>query len=220
MCNIVIFSNNLKFIKKYHNILISNFMKNNMIIEIASTKSELSSIIKKHSIDFIIMNYDSFNKKPLQQFLSNINNKIIIYSNSIIKLNDDPNIVFLNENLSNKIIISALQKILGSSIKQSIRKSVNNLLKSLNFDFKLKGTHYLSEAIEYCYLNKNKYLYDNLEKNVYSIISKNNSVSICVVKHSIIRAINNINSNDLKKKFKNLDKFTSKSVITELVNNL
>lgn len=215
MCNIIVFNNNLSFVKKYHNILV-NF-SNAKIVGIVSNKTELLNICKSNKIDLIILNKNSYNRKNIQNILKNIKKKIII-DNTISSYKFFSNQLYVSDLANNKLITNVFNKFISNSTEKNIKENTRKLLKSLNFDFKLKGTNYLLESIVYSYLNKNEYLYDNLEKNIYTHISKKHNVSTSVIKHSIIRSINNTNSNCLKSIFKDLDRITSKSFITEIIN--
>ena len=217
MCNIIIFSNNLKFIKKYTNAF--EYFDNAKIIAIISTKSELEKHCSKFHIDLIILNSNSFNKKSIKPLLDTIDKKMVVHDNPY-SCKSNSNIIHISHLLNEIQLSNILNRFINSSLENNIRKNTRKLLKKLDFDFKLKGTNYLLEAIVYSYLNKNEYLYDNLEKNIYTYISKQYGVSTSIIKHSIIRAINNTNSNCLKSIFKNIDKITTKTFITEIVNHI
>lgn len=219
MINIVIYNNNLKFIKKYCNIISTNFNSSAKIAGIASTKSELDSIYERNIIDLIIIDLNTYNKKSISDYLRSIKYKVVICDRPI-KSRRCLNTLYILNNSDNSTITYELKTFINKPSENIVRKSTLNLLESLGFDFKLKGTNYLLEAIVYSYLNKNAYLYDNLEKNIYTFISQKYNVSNSVVKHSIIRSINSTNSNSLKSYFNNLDRITSKTLISEIVNRI
>ena len=217
MCNIVIYNNNLNFIKKYSNILV-NF-DNARIIGIISTKSELANICDNNKVDLIILDNISYSKKRLKPLLNTIKEKIIV-DNMISNYKKADDHLYISNSANTALVINIFSKYISELTEKRIRENTRKLLKSLNFDFKLKGTNYLIESIVYSYINKNKYLYDNLEKNIYTHVSKQYNVSVSVIKQSIIRTLNNTSSNRLKSTFKNLDKITSKTFITEVINLL
>ena len=217
MYNVLIYSNNLNFVKKYNNLLTLNF-NNIKMIEIASNKSELHSICKKHYIDIVILDSRDYIKNDIQFYLKSIKKKVLVGNNLEIKKN--ANIIYIPKTLKLPSIIKVLQNHFYVVDEKVVRECTRKLLNSLKFDFKLKGTNFLLESIVYSYINKADYVYENLEKNVYPHISKKYKVSTSVIKHSIIRSINNVNANILKANFRNLDKITSKTFITEIVNHI
>ncbi len=218
MYNTVIFSNNLEFVKKYNNIF-SIYLNDINIVGIASNKEELIYLDQKRFIDLVILNCKDFLNEDIKSFLNSIK-KVIVVCKGNINFRSNENITFISEKHAITNNINKLQVFLNHPIESKTKVKIRKILESLNFNFKLKGTNYLLEAILYSYINKNDYLYENLEKNIYSHLSEKHNVSISVIKHSIIRSINNTNSNKLKSFLNNLDKITSKAVITEIVNSI
>ena len=215
MYNAVIFNSNLFFIIKYCNILFNNF-ENIKLVGIASNSEELSFICNSKDVNLIILDSESSLKSDLHQSLNNIGIKIIISNNSsIIKRT---NTLIFPSNIDKDEFINVLNKFLVKYNSLIAKKKIHSVLTDLGFNFKLKGTTYLLEAILYSYLNNQNYIYDNLEKNIYPHIAKKFNVNLSIVKHSIVRSINNANVNSLKKHFNYLEKFTNKILIIEIVN--
>ena len=99
------------------------------------------------------------------------------------------------------------------------------ILERFHFDFKLIGTTYLQDAIVYAYLTKEKYLFENLEKDIYPYLSKKYNICVSNIKGAIIRSINNMKEHlttaDLKRESDILpEKLTSKFIISEIVNKI
>ena len=218
MINVVIFNNNLKFIKKYCNVISSN-LTNTKVVGIASTKAELDNIYENNLIDLVILDQDTYSKKSTSQNLKDIKCKVVI-CDEIIPHKKSQTTLYISNKSDNSSIAKELESFINKPNENTIRRKAFDLLESLGFDFKLKGSNYLLEAIVYSYLNKSTYLYENLEKNIYTYVSKKYNVSTSIVKHSIIRSINSTNSNSLKSYFNNLDKITSKTLICEIVNRI
>lgn len=109
---------------------------------------------------------------------------------------------------------------------ESIRRNerITKELLSLGYNFKLKGTRYLLESIEYISTNKNKDLLENLEKNVYQYIAEQNGKKISNIKTSIIKATNYVynyqDENMLYEYFSIRIKITPKLVISTILNKL
>ncbi len=106
----------------------------------------------------------------------------------------------------------------------TINERITKELLSLGYNFKLKGTQYLLESIEYISNNKNIDLLENLEKNVYQYIAEKKGKKIINIKTSIIKATNYVyNYQDeemLNKYFSIKIKITPKLVISTILNKL
>lgn len=223
MYKFVIYSNNLELIKKFGNIVFNGF-SNMHLVGIASTKNELSSLCKKHKINMIILSLSDSKNNSLSTLLSNIESKIIICNNTA-GFKSSKYTLYLSYASDCDCIIGKLNSFLTKISASIIRKRVRKILEKLNFDFKLVGTNYLLESIVYSYLTKDRYFFDNLEKNVYPYVSKKYNVSAQNIKWSIIRSINNMKNHLNKSAFKDYyidvpEKITPKFMIPELVNRL
>ena len=223
MYKIIIFNNDLNQVKKICNIFLTNF-SNLKLSGIVSDENELSYICKNFKIDMIIISQEDVINKNIENLLNNITYKIIISQQAKIP-KSSKYILYLPSNFSEKYIINRFGKFITNINEKNIRKDVYHILESLNFDFKLVGTKYLAESIIYSYLNKNNYHFENLEKMIFPYVAKKFNVSEKNVKWSIIRSINNMNSNlknvELRKQFFNFpDKITCKVLISEIVNRL
>lgn len=94
----------------------------------------------------------------------------------------------------------------------------------LGYNFKLKGTQYLLEAILYIYIRNNIELLENLEKNVYNHIAIKNNKNLLNIKTSIIKATNYVynyqDENKLYEYFSIKIKITPKLVISTILNKI
>ena len=220
MYHYIIFNNNIETIKNIIN-LFSEF-SNFKICGITNSKSELALLSEKSQPYLIIISDSDSKKIEMSKILNNYKYKIIICDN-ILEFKNSKYTLHISLKLSEKEIIKKLKPFLSNLDERAIRKKVNNILHKLNFDFKLNGTKYLLESIVYSYLNKENYLFENLEKKIFPHIAKKFGVSSNNVKFSIIRSINNMNSNLQKSNPQQIifpDKITSKVLINEIVNRL
>lgn len=219
----IIFNNDFKVIKKICNNLFCNY-SNIKLSGIASTEKELSYLLKKTHFNVIIVPYEYYTDKSIANLVDQVEYKIFLCNNTSPFKNSKYNL-YIPIDIKEENIAKSMNSFICNSNKRLIQKKVNSLLEILKFDFKLTGTKYLLESIVYSYLNKDNYLFENLEKQVFPYVSKQFSVTPANVKWSIIRSINNmnirLNKSDLKKTHKDFpDKLTCKLLITEIVNHI
>ena len=80
--------------------------------------------------------------------------------------------MYLSFNSVSQYELKKLSNFLAKISEVDIRKYFRTLLKNYEFNFNLNGTTYLLESIVYSYMNKDKYVSENLEKNVFPKIAK------------------------------------------------
>lgn len=224
MFNLIIYSNNLKQIKKYGNVIFSNFT-NIHLSGIASNKKELEFFLKSQKINLILISCADSQKPSILPLISNIENKIIICDDEEKCLKSSNHILYLSSHSNLESTLKKLKLFTPKVNEEFIRKRVRKILEKFNFDFKLIGTKYLLEAIVYSYLTREAYLFENLEKQIYPYVSQLYNVSPLNIKWGIIRTINNmrlkLTKSDLQNfSLENSEKITSKFIISEIVNRL
>ena len=181
MCNFIIYNNNLNLIKKYGNIIFSNF--NDIHLSgIASNKKELESILKMKKPNLIIISYADSIKPSLLPLVNNIENKIIICEDDNHLLKSTKHILYLSINSNIELTLKKLKLFTPKLDEEYIRKRVRKILEKFNFNFKLIGTKYLLEAIVYSYFTRETYLFENLEKDIYPYVSQKYNVNPLTIK--------------------------------------
>ena len=223
MYNFIIYNNNLNLIKKYGNIIFSNF-SNIHLSGIASNKKELEYLLNAQKITLIIISYADSQKPSILSLINNIENKIIICEDDKV-LRNSKHTLYISSHSSLESTLKKLKLFTPKVDEELIRKRVRKILDKFNFDFKLVGTKYLLEAIVYSYFTRETYLFENLEKQIYPYVSQKYNVNPLNIKWAIVRSINNMKSklskNDLQNfSLENCDKITSKVIISEIVNRL
>lgn len=204
MLNVLIVDDNLNYAANLMNFI----NKKNENIKVCGIVDDGEDAIKELNsnckIDIVILDL-KMPKYNGKEVLNKIKNKKI-YEKSFIIVSGE--IELIRELNINNMIYTILHKSIGMQEmidklnevlkqKEEIKKSKeyrNKIIRELNFlgyDMSYKGTKYLIDTIEYIVLNNNKEVC-NLEKNVYSIISKKYNDSIHNVKCNISRANNNM----------------------------
>lgn len=224
MCNFIIYNNNLNLIKKYGNIIFSNFSDIHLC-GIASNKKELESILNTQKVNLIIISYADSIKPSLLPIINNIENKIIICEDDNHLLKSTKHILYLSINSTTESTIKKLKLFTPHVDEELIRKRVKKILEKFNFNFKLIGTKYLLEAIVYSYFTREKYLFENLEKQIYPYVSQKYNVNPLTIKWAIIRSINSMKSKSNPSCMQSFllddsEKITSKNIISVIVNRL
>ncbi len=215
MHNLIIYSNNLDLISKYCNNVFSKF-NNLKLIGIITSEKDLSNLIDFSNLDIIFL--AEKNKDTLPSILDKIENKIVLCQKND-KYKNSKHTLYISENIDYISTRKSILKFISNINENDLHHRIYQILDNLNFDFKLSGTNYLIHAISYSYINKDDYLYENLEKKIYPYVAKKFNISESNVKWSIVRSINNMNSKK-SPKFKYIDKITSKSLISHVVHNL
>ena len=224
MCNFVIYNNNLNLIKKYGNIIFSNFSDIHLS-GIASNKKELESILNTQKVNLIIISYADSQKNSLLPLVNNIENKIIICEDDQHLFKSTKHILYLSINSSIESTLKKLKIFTPKLDEEFIRRRVKRILEKFNFNFKLIGTKYLLEAIVYSYFTRETYLFENLEKQIYPYVSQKYNVNPLTIKWAIIRSINTMKTKSNSTNLHSLllddsEKITSKFIISEIVNKL
>lgn len=215
MLKIIFYNPDLKQVKNICNNIINQF-ENLQIVGIATMESEINSLHKNTNADIIIYNYDSVNNRVLK-YLEKFKIKIIFYNN-LKNLKNNNCTLYLSQKSKINSIQESIKAFIIKFDEQFIYQKVFEVLKKYNLNFKLNGTFYLINCIVYSYLNKDKYVSDNLEKNVYPQIAKQFNTTISTVKWAVIRATNSIK--DILDPEIAIDKITPKSLINEIVNKI
>lgn len=215
MLKIIFYNPDLKQVKNICNNIINQF-ENLQIVGIATMESEINSLHKNTNADIIIYNYDSVNSRILK-YLEKFKIKIIFYNN-LKNLNNNNYTLYLSQKSKINSIQESIKAFIIKFDEQFIYQKVFEVLKKYDLNFKLNGTFYLINCIVYSYLNKDKYVSDNLEKNVYPQIAKQFNTTISTVKWAVIRATNSIK--DILDPEIAIDKITPKSLINEIVNKI
>ncbi len=223
MYKVIIFNNNLETIKKICNVIFNNF--SNMILSgIASNKGELSYVYENSKANIIIISQKDSQNKHIQKILDEIKYKIILCDKSELQKNSKYSL-YIPYDAEPNFIINKVENFISNVNERAIYKKAHHILEMLNFDFKLAGTKYLLESIVYSYLNKDNYLFENLEKKIFPYVAQKYSTSTQNIKWSIIRSVNNMNSNvntlKLRKQYSDFpEKITCKMLIFEIVNRI
>ncbi len=220
MYKAIIYNNNLKLIKRICNILLGK-LDNIKLIGITSNIEELTDMLNHNKINMIIVSECGTKKLENLSLFKNIENKIIFCQNPQ-NFRNSKYILHLPLECNDKYLQKEFQKFILKINARSVRKKVYKIMERLNFDFKLIGTNYLLEAIVYSYINKEKYLFENLTQEVYPYIAKIYNVKPDNVKWSIVRSVNSLKFNsNLNELFSNYcEKITPKTLISEIVNRI
>lgn len=216
---IIVFEKNLELVKYLCNSIFRNF-NNLRLLGIASNPKELSLFAEDLKANLIMLSEDSLANEHIRKLTERFEYKIIVCKNPQ-NFKNSKYVLHVSETLSAEQLTSVLRKFLSKIDELTIHKKVRKILESLDFDFKLKGTTYLLDAIAFSYLNKEFYFFENLEKKIYPYVAKKYKVSVSSIKWAIIRAINKFNLKCQKSSLLKLsEKMTSKSLISEIVTHL
>lgn len=197
MLNILIATKNKELVVNIINNVIANH-SNARISQISYTAEQTILALTNKNINMIILDLKTLKKETIS-----ILNRITLlneikYIKSIVILSNDidsikiflPNEFILDYILYNSIVDKSFHK-LGQLINQKndykIRKLIINELRYLQYNIEYKGTLYLTDAIDYIYNNKHLKI-NNLQKEVYPLISKIYNKSINNIKCNIRRA--------------------------------
>lgn len=168
MHNLIIYSNNLDLISKYCNNVFSKF-NNLKLIGIITSEKDLSNLIDFSNPDIIFL--AEKNKDTLPSILDKIENKIVLCQKND-KYKNSKHTLYISENIDYISTRKSILKFISNINENDLHHRIYQILDNLNFDFKLSGTNYLIHAISYSYINKDDYLYENLEKKIYPYVAK------------------------------------------------
>ena len=201
MQNLMIVDNSISNIKEIIN-NISKKVININIYNISTNADEVINIINNKEVDILLINLNFIGIDVLNFINDNIidfyeKSIILFYENSKNIKNFPKNIlnnkyIFECINFSNdiKILINLLQKItfLKERVTEEniIKSRIERELRKLNYNFEHIGTRYIVDAVYIIYLSKEYKI--NLNKNVYSVLSKKYNKPINTIKGDITQA--------------------------------
>lgn len=186
--DIIIVDRDLNYSKKLM-VEISKTFKEYRVIFISDNEEEFKDFIKYNFFDIVIME-DYFIEKCPEIFQYKVH-KICVFG-SDFKLSSRFASV---RRESEKVIENHLAKILStplSTVNNEVREFIKKELEYLGYNFSLRGTKYLEDAISLMYL---KNCDRNLEREVYSQLSKAYKKSSHNIKVNIQNSTNIMISN-------------------------
>lgn len=220
MYKILFYNNDLELIKNFCNNLFNSF-STLKLIGIATTEKEFKFLCKNSDANMVLITNKDMDNPNISHLIKKFEAKIIICDDTK-NFKSSKHTLFISHNSSFASLREELNCFISRIDESIVYRRVYKVLQKLNFNFRLNGTNYLIDAIVYSYINKEAYVVDNLEKNVYPFVATKFNVTPLNVKWSIVRSINSMNSNINNSNLKDflLDKITSKSLISEIVNHL
>ena len=227
MINLIILINNVENIKQFINNLIFKISNLNSIF-IAHNITEFQNLIKKFRPDLIIISKFYYSALSNPNILNYHSFQIFFY-NSKIYLQNSNNDICLLCSINDTNLLNTIQEFINNKTENELKNRISSILNEFNFNFKLIGTNYLIDAILYSYINKDSYIFENLEKNVYSHICFKNNTNPKNIKWAIVRAINNMYLNSDNNNIKKISEYfyldiyekpTAKIIITMIINKL
>ncbi len=235
MVNMLIANRDMFKLKKLVNEVITK-NENIGIAKIANNKEETIKILNNDNIDVILLDINII--KPNENLISNMikKEKQEKYKDSIMLITKNfkesqkvigNKMIFdylIEEEDSNEILYKINRMIISKDLEGK-RKKIIEELKYIGYNIEHVGTNYLADAIIQMYLNRGAML-DNLQKDVYPIISKMHNKPIHNIKCDITRATEcmyyECDNERLKKYFGFYDdkKPTAKTVIFTILNKI
>lgn len=220
MYKTIIYSTNLEMLKKMYNLIFSektNFCIN--VTRIASSYEELSALNEKFTFNMIIIFESDLKDERILSIVKNIKSKII-FTKNVSNFKNTKCYLYLNPDDVSKNTYDKLKSFLSKIDERTAKIKVSRILESLSFNLKLNGSIYLMESIVYSYMHKDEYLFENLEQNIFPHLAKTFNTTATSAKWAMIRSINyaKFGASDKLKNFD--DKFTPKSIITEIVSRI
>lgn len=196
MVNILIADDNLDFSKNLINEISESI--NIKICKICTNGKEVLKVVKNSNIDIIVLDV----MMPIMNGIEVLNELLKEtgeqYKNSIIMISGDN--CFISQVINNPLvydfiikgtrqekIIYCIKKLVEIKDIKCIKSSIIKELESIGYDLRYKGTIYLTEVILQEYINREEML-DNLQKDIYPIISKIYRKSINNIKCNINNA--------------------------------
>ena len=187
MITLIILINNFDKLNNFNNNIFLKIPKLNCIL-IAHNTNEFIHLIQKYKPNLILISkyyYSKISKLNLLNF--KYFKSIILTSNTLF--NNPCNAIFLFCSINDANLLNSFEEFLNKKFEIELKNKVLEILNNFNFNFKFIGTNYLIDAIIYSYINKDSYIFENLEKNIYPIISYKNNANSKNIKCSIVRAI-------------------------------
>ena len=222
MIKTLIADDNLSYTKNIINNIISKITDIKLEYVCTNGKETLDAISKKpFDLIFLDLQLPKLNGLEILKEINRLNSvkkpKVIIISGDMplieqIKSYDNIcNIILKTE--SNDVICRKIEEVVNDMKYEltysTVKLKVVSELTEMGYNFKYVGTKYILESIMYIYENNTFDLLDNLEKNVYKIVSYNNHKTLGNVKTNIIKST--------KLSHRNNEKITPKSVITQIL---
>ena len=197
MVNILIATNDINIIKKLTNEIITNNY-DIRIAKICNSNDETIDILNNTNIDIIFLDLKMIGNNLNIFFEKLNNNKRERYKDSIIIMSDmfsqienisknNMIVEYILQESDRDEIIYKLNKVVEKKDIDVKRKAIIKELEYINYNTDYKGTNYLIDTILQVYRNK-KIMIENLQKDVYPIISQIHKKSINTIRCNIRHA--------------------------------
>lgn len=235
MVNVQIATNNINLIKKLINEIMT--LKTNVrVAKITTNEEETIQVLNNKNIDVIFLDLRMI-KKSANIMLDMIKeDKKQKYKDSIIIISDifepieqlvknEMIIDYILEKSSKDEIMYKVNRVIGNKDIESKRREIIKELEYIRYNTEYKGTSYLVDTILQVYINK-KLMLDNLQKDIYPIISNIYKKSIntirCNIRHATDSMYCECDMNILKEYFGLVEdeKPTTKEVIYAVLNKI
>lgn len=167
-------TNNIRFSKKLINEIRTRHLTIN-IVALSTTKLETNEVLKGFTPDIII-----FDSKMIKFYNVEFFKK---YKNIIIELS-----YCLNGNLFSIDSLNRISNITKNSDFERCKRKVIKELEYIGYNFKYKGSHYISDTILELLGQNPDIMADNLQTDIYPIIAKKYNKTVYNVKSSIGKA--------------------------------
>lgn len=163
---------------------ISRVYKECRVIYISNDEEKFRDFVQVNPFDTVIIE-DYFLKK-FPEILNYKVNKICL----VDRFRQNKRYIAVSRN-SDRALLDNIAKIISkkSITNQKVRELIRKELEGLGYNFSLVGTQYLEEAINLIYM-KNCEL--NLEREVYSQLSKAHKKSVHTIKVNILNSTNSM----------------------------
>ncbi|MCI8485687.1 MAG: hypothetical protein HFJ20_00885 [Clostridia bacterium] len=197
MVNILIATKNINIIKRLTNEIITNNY-DIRIGKICNNNEEIIDILNNTNIDIIFLDLKMVGNSLNAMFEKLDNNKKGQYKDSIIIMSDTFNQIenisrncmvvdYILQDADRDEIIYKINKVVEKKDIEIKRKAIIRELEYINYNTDYKGTNYLIDTILQVYRNK-KLMMENLQKDVYPIISNIYKKSVNTIRCNIRRA--------------------------------
>lgn len=203
MYNLLIADDNILYVKKMINLILSN-NEDIRLVNIATDGKETLNYIKNEKIDLVILDIympicSGLEVLKKLEYETRINiPKIIIISGVLSNINkvvNNKNVIdFIPKSVGIDVMVQKIN-IIVESMKQEknikiVERYVKAELMNLKYNFKYVGTIYIFETILFIINSNNIDLLENLEKNVYSIVAMRHKKTVNNIKSDIVKATN------------------------------
>lgn len=178
--------------------LVNKVMKdisNIRITKIATDKDEAIDILNNEDIDIVFLDLKMF-RKSLNIILEKVKKEkykdsIIIISKEFSPIEhitkDNMIVEYILEDLSKDETIYKINRVVAKKDIEIKRQEIIKQLQYINYNTDYKGTNYLIDTILQVYMNK-KLMMENLQKDIYPIISDIYKKSVNTIRCSIRHA--------------------------------